>query len=341
MPKTQIAFFDLSPEEKDFFHQVLSMSEDFSTAFHRSALSPRSLESARDAEIAVISIRCRIDAATLAKLPHLRLIATLSTGFDHIDLESCRRRGITVCNVPTYGEQTVAEHTFALLLSLSRKIPQSIEHVQRLDFRLHDLRGFDLAGKTLGLVGLGHIGGHVARIARGFDMRIIASDPRPDRKLLEKYDIRLLSLEKLLQRSDIISLHAPYNEHTHHLLHRGNIDLIKPGAYLLNTARGGLIETAALLEALENGIIAGAGLDVLEEENSIREEKELLQRKPQDNRLLSTVLESHLLLHNPRVIITAHNAFNSEEALQRILDTTLLNIRKFAMGKPINVIKYP
>jgi D-lactate dehydrogenase len=170
-------------------------------------------------------------------------------------------------------------------------------------------------------------------------MKILVSDPNPDKKVLEKLGVKLSSLENLLKKSDIISLHAPYNAHTHHLINKENIKTVKPGAYIINTARGGLIETEALLYALNKGILAGAGIDVLEEESFIKEEKELLKRPQGNNQMLMTVLQDHLLLNNPHVIITPHNAFNSQEAMQRILDTTILNIEKFIAGKPINVIK--
>lgn len=339
MPKTQVAFFEISTWEKKYLEEKFKDRKDFSVTYYKSKLNGRTAEKAQNAQIIGCFVYSKINKEIVDKMPDVKLIATMSTGFDHIDLNCCNGRDIKICNVPTYGEKTVAEHTFALILSLSRKIPQSIENVRKLDFELEELRGFDLEGKTLGIVGMGHIGVNVAKIANGFDMKILVSDPKADKKLLDKLNAKSVSLETLLKKSDIITLHAPYNPHTHHLINRNNINMIKPGAYLINTARGGLIETEALLSALNKKILAGAGIDVLEEESFIKEEKELLKRPQGNNQMLMTVLQDHLLLNNPHVIITPHNAFNSNEAMQRILDTTILNIEKFTTGKPINVIK--
>jgi len=339
MQKTQVALFEVSSWEKKYLEEKLKDKRDLSVSYYKSKLSARTADKALDAEVVGSFVYSKIDKAIVDRLPRLKLIVTMSTGFDHIDLDCCGERDIRICNVPTYGEKTVAEHTFALMLSLSRKIPQSIENVRKLNFDLEELRGFDLDGKTLGIVGMGHIGANVARIANGFGMKIIVSDPKADKKILKGFDAKDVSLETLLGKSDIITLHAPYNPHTHHLINMGNIHLIKPGAYIINTARGGLIETEALLFALNKKIIAGAGIDVLEEESFIKEEKELLRRPRGNSQMLMTVLQDHLLLNNPRVIITPHNAFNSEEAMRRILDTTILNIERFLAGKPINVIK--
>jgi len=263
----------------------------------------------------------------------------MSTGFDHIDLKECKAKNIKVSNVPFYGENTVAEHTFALILALAWKLPASIERSKTYNFTLDNLRGFDLKGKTLGLVGLGHIGERAAKMAKGFEMKVIAYDPKKNLKLAEKMGIKYVTFDYLLSHSDIISLHAPYNKKTRHLINKNNIKLIKPGAYLINTARGGLIETQALIIALKKKIIAGAGLDVLEEECFIKEEKELLSKPFQKKCNLKTVLQGHFLIQDPRVLVTPHNAFNSEEALQRILDTTVENIKRFLKNRMINLVK--
>lgn len=339
MQRKQVAFFEVSPWERKYLEEKFAEKEKFSAAFYKSKLSRKTAEKAAGVDIIASFIYSKVSSESLENIPNLKLITTMSTGFDHIDLDYCKSKSITVCNVPVYGEKTVAEHTFALILSLSRKIPQSIENVKKLDFSLEKLRGFDLEGKTIGLIGVGHIGAHVAKIASGFDMKILVSDPNPDKKTLRRLGAKLVSLEYLLKKSDIISLHAPYNPHTRHLINKDNIKTVKTGACIINTARGGLIDTEALLYALNNNIIAGAGIDVLEEESFVKEEKELLKRPQGNNQMLMTVLQDHLLLNNPRVIITPHNAFNSKEAMQRILDTTVLNIERFADGKPINVIR--
>ncbi|MDD3190911.1 MAG: NAD(P)-dependent oxidoreductase [Candidatus Pacebacteria bacterium] len=338
MTKKIAAFFDISIEEKKYLENKLKDSQKVSPVFYRSKLNKRTVGNIKDAEIVVSFVYSRINQDVLKEMSRLKLISTMSTGFDHIDLEYCKEKGITVCNIPAYGERTVAEHTFALILSLSRKIPQSIEKTRKFDFSLEGLRGFDLENKTLGLVGTGHIGANVAKIAKGFEMNIIASEPKPDKALIKKLGIKIVSLENLLQSSDIISLHAPLNRFTYHLINKKNIMMIKKGAYIINTARGGLIETEALIKALDRGILSGAGIDVLEEESAIKEEKELLGKTRGDNEKLKAILQNRILSSNPRVIITPHNAFNSNEAMQRILDTTIENIENFLKGTPMNII---
>ncbi|PIR92824.1 hypothetical protein COT99_04125 [Candidatus Falkowbacteria bacterium CG10_big_fil_rev_8_21_14_0_10_43_10] len=179
---------------------------------------------------------------------------------------------------------------------------------------------------------------YVARIANGFFMKIIASDLRQNKPLAKKFNIKYATLNHLLTNSDIITLHAPYNKKTHHLINKNNIDLIKRGAYLINTSRGGLVETGALIKALKKKIIAGAGLDVLEEEYFIKEEKELLTKSFQEKCDLKTVLQGHYLIQDPRVLVTPHNAFNSQEALRRILDTTVDNIKGYLKGRMMNLV---
>jgi D-lactate dehydrogenase len=244
-----------------------------------------------------------------------------------------------VVNVPTYGENTVAEHTFALLLDLSRKIHQSLQRTKKGDFSLDGLQGFDLKGKTLGVIGLGNIGQHVVRIAKGFEMKVLGYDVKEDQALAKRLKFTYTSFEDLLKNADIITLHVPYNTHTHHLINANNITLMKQGAYLINTARGGIIETSALVSALAKGVLAGAGLDVLEEECFIKEEGHLLSKEFLKTCDLKTMLQNHLLMDQENVIITPHNAFNSKEAIERILETTVENISAFVNKKPINLVK--
>lgn len=278
-----------------------------------------------------------VTAKILEQFHKLKFIAALSTGYDHINLAACTAKGVTVANVPTYGENTVAEHTFALILTLSRKIAESVERTRRGDFSLAGLRGFDLKGKTIGIIGGGHIGMNVMKIAKGFGMNVLVYDTHADPYVAEREGFRYApELNGLLANADIVTLHVPYNTHTHHLLNIENIDHIKKGALLINTARGALVQTDALLYALREGILSGAGLDVLEEENALRDEQKL-GPIPQECDL-KTLIGDHALLNHPKVLITPHNAFNSREALQRILDTTVENFKAFFAGKPQNVV---
>jgi D-lactate dehydrogenase len=290
------------------------------------------------AEALCIFIDSHIDAATLDRFPALKLIATRSTGFDHMDVEAAKARGITVVTVPFYGENTVAEFAFALLLSLSRRIPEAQAKVRSGVFSPTDLRGFDVEGKTLGVVGTGHIGAHMIRMAKGFGMKVIGFDAFPNAELSHTLDFPYLSLPELLSQSDIITLHVPYNKDTHHLINASTIGSIKKGAYLINTARGAVIETEALVTALKDGTLAGAGLDVLEEEGELASEDTLLTTAHPNEEALRVTLENHYLITHPRVIVTPHVAFNTKEAVLRIIDTTTDNITQFSAGTPKNVV---
>lgn len=333
--KLKIAFFEIEKWETEYLKSQL---KGFDLAFFENKLNARDLRKISDIDILSPFIYSPVDKKTINSLKSLKYITTRSTGFDHIDLKAGKRKNILISNVPTYGENTVAEHTFALILTLSRKICHSWRRTKRGNFSLKDLRGFDLKGKTLGVVGTGNIGKHVIRIAKGFEMDIIAFDIKKDRKFAKKIGFKYVSLDYLFKNSDIITLHVPYNKSTHHLINLKNLKLFKKGSYLINTARGKICDTTALLRGLEKGTFAGLGMDVLEGECLISEEKELLSsffRKKCD---LRTVLENHILINQPNVIITPHNAFNSKEALMRILDTTIENIKQFAKNKPTNLV---
>jgi D-lactate dehydrogenase len=278
-----------------------------------------------------------IDKDALDRLPKLKLISTRSAGFDHIDLAECRKRHITVCNIPGYGEKTVAEHAMALLLAISRKIPESIERTRKGEFDFHTLRGFDLAGKTLGIIGTGRIGMHMAKIAKGFDMVVLGFDVFPNHAAAEKIGLLYVTLDQLFKNSDTISLHLRLTDETHHFIGEEEFAKMKDGVVLINTARGALIDSRAFLAALENGKVKAAGLDVLEEETLLKEESELLYRSFSSKKL-KTALTSTALMKRPNVIVTPHNAFNSEEALKRILEITMENIHSFTAGHPQNVV---
>ena len=308
-------------------------------SFFEHALDKDNMPSESSFEAVSVFVGSMIDSEVMKKLPNLKMIATRSTGYDHIDLKTAAKRGVTVTNVPSYGENTVAEFAFALILSLSRKIFESYHRIREEgSFRLDGLMGFDLKGKTLGVVGTGRIGLHVIKMAKGFDMKIIANDAFPNENLAKELGFAYLPLEELLKTSDIISLHVPYSEKTHHLINKTNIGLIKKGAYLINTARGGIVETEALIGALKNGNLAGAGLDVLEEEGAIKDELNFLVKGRSEEHNLKTILGNHVLIDMPNVIVTPHNAFNTSEALQRILDTTLGNLNSFAEGRTVNAV---
>jgi D-lactate dehydrogenase len=335
----RIAFYELEEWEREYLAARVPPEDEVS--FHEEPLPGEapSGEAGDDSPVEALSvfIYSQVTASVLARFPRLRLVATRSTGYDHIDLAACGERGVAVSNVPHYGENTVAEHTFGLILALSRQIHKAYLRTSRFDFSLEGLRGFDLKGKVLGVVGAGAIGLHVIRIAKGFGMRVIAHDPRPQHLLAEVLGFEYVSLSELLAAADVITLHAPLLPATHHLIHAGNIGEIKRGAILVNTARGGLVDTAALVQALDEGILSGAALDVFEGEDLVREEAQLLQRgmSPEN---VTTLLQNYRLLRRENVVVTPHMAFYSVEAQHRILDTTLANLEAFRRGAPQNLV---
>lgn len=331
----RIAIFDTKAGEKKYFSKALIGQQ---LEFSSDSLNEKTASLAKNAQAVMVFIASRLTADVLKKMPKLKLIITRSTGFDHIDLKYCQKNGITVCNVPSYGENTVAEHAFALILSLSRNIHQSYLRTMREDYRIEGLKGFDLHGKTIGVVGAGKIGLHLIKMARGFDMNVLAYDANQDQFLADVLGFKYVSLENLLAQSDIISLHVPDNKFTHHLINRKNISLIKKGALLINTARGGVVETEALLMALDKKILAGAGLDVVEGENLIMEEKQIAYDKETADEMLSLV-KNHILLSKENVIFTPHIAFYSQEALERIMEVSAENVMAFTSGQPKNTVK--
>lgn len=315
---------------------VATALPDFTVTIHSDKITLENLDP--KTEILAAFVETPITADILDALPNLKLIASMSTGYDHIDVDAATKRGIIVCNVPTYGDVTVAEHAMALILSLTRKLFPSIKRVKEGKYDFHGLRGIDLEHKTLGVIGTGKIGRQLIKRAKAFDMNIVAYDAFPNVAAAQELGFTYTELPKLLEQSDIISLHAPLLPSTEHLINKENIKQIKKGAYLINTARGALVDPEALIVALQEGILAGAGLDVLEGEHLIQNEEHLISGdvSPQDLRLS---LINKMIIENPNVIVTPHNAFNSNEAIQRIIDTTLTNIKGFCAGKPENVIK--
>lgn len=328
----QIAFFGLELWEEEYFEKELGR---YDLHFFDSSLEETT--GLGEVEVLVIFIHSQINTAIFAKLPKLQFIATMSTGYDHIDLAECAKRGIVVSNVPSYGEATVAEHAFALLLAVSRRIIESVDRAKKGEFSPKGLTGFELRGKTLGVVGVGCIGTHVIKIAKGFGMNVLAYKRTPDLILERKLGFKFVDLDVLYKQSDVISLHIPYTKETHHFMNADSFNGMKDGVVILNTARGGLIDNMALLQALNSGRVKAAGLDVLEEEPLLLEEKELLTKQFEKEKIMS-LLQDHMLISHPHVVITPHNAFNSTEALNKIIETTYENIAAFFSHYPINVV---
>lgn len=331
----KIAFFEVEEWEKIYFRDRLG--KDIEMIFFDSPLNVNHIPQLTGVNGLVIFIYSSVTKEILERLPELVFVASMSTGTDHIDALECKKRDILVCNVPTYGEHTVAEHAFALILSISRKIIESNVKVHEWCFAPTGLTGFDLAGKTLGVLGVGNIGKNVIKIAHGFNMNVIGYKRSPDPDLEKEFNFKIVDLATLYKTSDIITIHVPYSKDTHHLVSTEAFSLMKKGVVVINTARGAILDTKALLQALDNGIVLGAGLDVLEDEPMLREEKQLLSREF-DSKELLCILENHMLLSHKNVLITPHNAFNSKEALEKILETTIGNIRAFLARIPQNVV---
>lgn len=333
----KIAFFEIEEWEADYLKARLSGND--LVFFTNTRLDESTVAKAKDADIVAVFVNSFVTPELLQNFSNLKFIAAMSTGFDHINLLECKNKGVTVSNVPTYGENTVAEHAFALLLNISRKIYDSVERTRRGNWNLDGLRGFDLRGKTCGIIGTGRIGKNFAHYAAAFGMRVVAFDKFPNQEWARECSATYLPLEQLLAESDVISIHLPYMPETHHTINLTNYKKIKKGCVLINTARGGLVETEALLRGLEEGIFKAIGLDVLEEEPIVKDDKVVLTKIYQKQWDYKTALADHILVEQDNVYLTPHNAFNSPEALMRILDTTVENVKGFLEGKPVNVVK--
>lgn len=312
----KLVAFEVEKKDKEFLSQKLST---FNTVITNAKLTLDNASEFQDAELISVRSFSSVSKDVLSYLPALKMVATRTTGVDHIDLAYCKERGIAVCNVPGYGQYTVAEHTFALLLAISRNIIQSTMMTKDRDFAVSEIMGFELYDKKLGVIGVGSIGRAVIKIANAFEMHVIAHTKDTSYEDAKNLGYEHVSMDTLLSESDIISLHVPYTPETNHLINADTIAKMKDGVVIINTARGGVIDTSALLSGLKSGKIKAAGLDVLEHERNFTPEE-------------------HALFAMQNVIITPHNAFNSVEALQRILTITVDNITAFINGKPQNMV---
>lgn len=333
----KIGFWEIdNQEKKDYLSKNLPGHELF---FSKDLLSKDNLPNAADFDVISVFTCSDVSAPVIGCFPNLRLITVRATGYDNVSLDAAKYRKVIVSNVPSYGSHTVAEYTFGLILSLSRHIPQAVNRLKiGFDFDFEGLRGFDLNSKTLGVIGTGKIGSNVIKIAKGFNMKVVACDEHPDNSLAASLGFTYLSLEEVLQQSDIITLHVPLLPRTHHLINRGNIFLMKKDSLLVNTARGPVVETEGLFQAITEGHLLGAALDVLEEEVETKEEAELLTKDKMSKEEYKKILENHLLANLPQVLVTPHMAFYTKEAEESILQTTVQNIKAALSGKPENIV---
>ena len=323
----KIAFFGVKSWEKDIIEKEINRLPSYGIGIFESEVQD-DLEVAAKYDIISPFIYSKMDKIVLDKLPNLKMIATRSTGMDHIDCELCVNRKIKVANVPVYGSSSVAEYAMALLLAITKKIVVAHQSVENGEFSPEGLTGVDLVGKTLGIVGVGKIGQNVAKMAKGFGMNVLGVEENKDEKLAKKLGFKYVDLETCLKESDFVTLHVPSIPATRHLINRINIKLMKKGSYLINTCRGPVVESEAVVWALNNKILAGVGLDVIEEESELENISMLMSNK-MTKEDLKDVLSFHMLRDRDDVVFTPHNAFNTKEAIERIVKTTVDNINQF------------
>lgn len=336
MEGKRVVFFEVEEWEQDFFRDKLGNKAELTFYPHR--LTPDVVDEAARAEYVSTFIYSDLSHRVLDHLRNLKGIVTMSVGTDHIDLEECERRNINVANVPAYGPNTVAQHAMALLLALSRKIVPSVERTREGIYQYTGLTGWDLKGKTLGIIGTGKIGSTVAQMAKGFEMRLIAYDPKPNQQLGERLGMEYMSLQQVLHSADVITLHVPLIDQTKHMLNEEAFKQMKPGMVVINTARGALIDMNALLAALESGVVSEAGIDVLDDEGLLKEEKQFFSKYFQLEDYQNAMAE-HALMRHPKVLVTPHNAFNSKEALRNIMQTTVDNLEGMLDGDLVNLVE--
>jgi len=323
----KIAFFGVKSWEREIIEKEITKLDSFGIGIFEGEVQDN-MELAAKYDIISPFIYSKMNKEVLAKLPNLKMIAVRSTGIDNVDCEECKSKGVAVANVPVYGSKTVAEYTFALMLGITRKIVEAHQSVEDGEFSPEGLTGVDLEGKTLGIIGLGNIGQNVAHIAKAFGMKILGVDERLPPEVAKKIGAKMVDLDTLLKESDIVTLHVPSLPGTFHLINRKNIKLMKKGSFLVNTSRGPVVETEAIIWALNNKVLAGAGLDVTEDESMVESMSVVMSNKMTKDEL-QDILTFHLLRDRDDVIFTPHNAFNTKEAIGRIVDTTIENIKNF------------
>lgn len=324
----KVAVFNTHRFERNLFEEV-SSQYTHEIQFFEPRLTEETASLATGFDVVCSFVNDCLNEAVLIKLKSMgvRLIALRSAGFNHVDLHAASRLGLTVVRVPAYSPYAVAEHAVALLMALNRKICKASARVHDLNFSLDGLVGFDLHGKTVGIIGTGKIGSVMAKIMLGFGCQIIAYDQYQNEELKNNKNVIYSTLEDLYKKSDIISLHAPLTKDTHHLINQHSLEKMKKGVMLINTGRGALIDAKALIDALKTGQIGAAGLDVYEEEENIFFQ-DLSEHILKDDTLAR-------LMTFPNVLITAHQAFLTHEALHNIIETTLMNIEDFMNKKPL------
>lgn len=335
----QIVFCDVDEKTSDFLKTVEKIDGVEFITFPQSLneIDEKELAPYYGAEIISTFVYSRLGRDLLSKFPNLKMISTRSTGYNNVDLDYCREKGIKVANVVGYGEITVAEFAVGVLLNLTRKIRTAQRKLKHGIVNVEEDTGIDLDGKTVGVIGTGAIGRHFARLVKAFGCKVLAYDLYPNQALADEGTCTYTDLETIYKESDIIGLNCPATKENYHLINAETIKKLKDGVYIVNTARGELIDTAALYDALVSGKVAGAGLDVLDYEDVIlKNDIDIAKNKDKDFVFYSLVNQKLVQLEN--AIVTPHIAFNSVEANLRILNTSMKHIIDFINGVDIKSV---
>ncbi len=319
----KISFFSTQPYDKQFFNRY-NDSFGFDLEYFETQLNNQTVSLVNNAVAVCVFVNDRADASVMQQLSEkgVSIIALRCAGFNNVDLDAAKKYNIRVCRVPAYSPEAVAEHAVAMILTLNRKIHKAYNRVREQNFSLNGLLGFDLHGRTVGVIGTGNIGKAFCKIMLGFGCTVLAFDIIANREM-EAADVVYLPLIELLQRSDIISLHCPLTEQTKHIINAETIAMMKKNMMLINTSRGGLIDTSSVIAALKSGQIGYLGIDVYEQEENI------FFRDLSSNIITDDTIQR--LMSFPNVLVTAHQAFFTEEALTQIAMITLQNIQSLSV----------
>ena len=322
----KITFFSTQPYDKTFFNKYNDFG--FELDFFEMQLNLQTVNLIQDCSVVCIFVNDVVDATVIEKLAEngVKIIAMRCAGFNNVDLDSAKKHGIRVCRVPAYSPEAVAEHAMAMILTLNRKTHKAYSRVREQNFSLNGLLGFDLHGKTIGIVGTGNIGKAFSKIAKGFGCKVLAYDVVVNPEM-EVDGVRFVSLENIFKDSDIISFHCPLNDKTLHIINENSLAQMKENVMIINTSRGGLINTQDIITALKNGKVGYLGIDVYEQE------EKLFFRDLSDNIIQDDDIQR--LMSFPNVLVTAHQAFFTNEALTQIAMVTFNNIKSLLMENDI------
>lgn len=339
---TKVVHFNVDEITREYYedHPLKTQTDVVFMEKSPSELTDKDLAKIGDADVISVFVHANdVGADVLKKFPNVKLVAIRSTGYNNVDIDYCKEHGIEATNVPGYGDSTVAEYAFGLMIMVTRKINEAFKDLQEGNVEVDDYLGFDLKGRTLGVIGTGAIGRYAIQIAKGFDMKVIAFDPYPNEENAKKLGFEYASLDELYAQAEIITLHCPLTKENYHMLDAAAFEKMRKDVIIINTARGELIDTEALYRALTSKKVGAAGLDVMEYETSlIHDDLYLSSVKLQGSDSLFRTLINHRLLQLKNVVVTPHIAFNSIDAVHRILEVTNNNIEAFLEGKATNSV---